>query len=329
MKQKLYLLAGFIFGGIFLYISTKDLNLSDFNYVFEHLNTWWILPLILAGTLFIISKAYRWKLLLQPVYNANLNELYSSIMIGSSVGYTISVYIGEVVRTFCFAKQCNVSKSSVLATIILERFFDLFILLIFFGIALIYTSELPFDGVKIGYIFTLMGLILFTLMMFAVFQTDQCLKVVHFLSSWLPVEIQKKVVKQINLGILGLHSLKSPVLLMEVILTSLIVWIFIAIANHSALLVVGVEAPFYASFLIMGLVVVGLSLPNPPGSIGIVEWCYVMGLRPYGIDTAAALAAAVVFHVIFYSAVILIGLLYARHMNLSLRQAAKQASSSE
>jgi uncharacterized protein (TIRG00374 family) len=329
MKRKLYLLAGFILGAVFLYIATKDLKLSDFHYVYEHFNGWWIIPLILGGTLFFILKAYRWKLLLRPVYEADINELYSSIMIGSSVGYMISVYLGEVARTFCFAKQCNVSKSSVLATIILERLFDLLILLLFFGIALIYTSEMPFDGVKIGYTFTVMGLILFTLMMFAVFQTDLCLKVVHFFSRWMPVEFQKKVIKQIDLGILGLHSLKSPILLAEVIVSSLIGWIFMAIANYSALLVVGIEAPFYASFLIMGLIIVGLSLPNPPGSIGVVEWCYVMALRPYGVETAAALGAAVVFHVIFYSAVILIGFLYARHMHLTLRQAAKQASSSE
>lgn len=329
MKEKIYLILGLILGGLFLYLVTKDLKMSDFEYVKEHLNAWWLIPMLVASALFFIIKAVRWKLLLHPVYEANIKELYSPIMIGSSVGYIISVYLGEVVRMFCFAKQSNISKSSILATIILERLFDLFILLIFFGIALIYTSDLPFDGAKMGYIFTLMGAVLFALLLFAVFQTDRCLKLAHFLFQWLPHEIQKSIIKEIDLGILGLHSLKRPALFGSIVATSLIGWIFMAIANYSALLVVGIKAPFYSAFLIMGLVVVGLSLPNPPGSIGILEWCYVMGLKPYGVDTGAAFAAAIVFHLFVYSGVIFVGILFARKVHLTLRQVAKEASSNE
>jgi uncharacterized protein (TIRG00374 family) len=329
MKNKVYLLLGIALGALFLYIATKDLKWNDFEYALENLNAWWVLPMLLGGALFFIMKAVRWKLLLQPVYKASSKEVYSSMMIGSSVGYAISVYLGEIVRTLCFAKQSKIRKSSIFATILLERLFDLFILLLFFGIALIYTAELPFDAVKIGYSFTILGFTLFSLMMFAVFQTNKCLSAVHFLSKWLPHEVQKKFIQHIDNGILGLHSLKSPLLLTQVIVTSLLGWLFMAASNYAAFLVVGIDAPFYAAFLIMGLIVVGLSLPNPPGSIGIVEWCYVMGLKPYGIDTGAAFAAAVVFHILFYASVILVGSLYGRQLHVSLRQAAEEASAVE
>ncbi len=329
MKEKIYLFIGLIIGVISLYIAVKDIKISDFDYVMGHLNAWWILPMLICASLFFVCKALRWKLLLQPIYKANTKELYSSIMIGSSVGYILSVYLGEVVRAFCFAKQCNVNRSSVIASVLLERLFDLFILLLFFGIALIYTPDLPFDTTNVGYAFTLMGATLFAIMMFAVFMTDKCLKIVHFCFSWLPNEMRHQLVKQVDLGILGLHSLKSPKLLFGVLAISLTGWLFMASTNHIAMLVVGIDQPIYASFLIMGLIVVVMSLPNPPGSIGVIEWCYVVSLRAYGVDSAAAFAAAIVFHVFLYTGVIVTGFYYAKKMHLSLRQAAEEASDNE
>jgi uncharacterized membrane protein YbhN (UPF0104 family) len=93
--------------------------------------------------------------------------------------------------------------------------------------------------------------------------------------------------------------------------------------------VVGVSVPIYASFLIMGLIVVGMSLPNPPGSIGIIEWCYVVGLKPYGVDSGAAFASAIVFHLFLYASVILVGFVFAKRLHLTIRQAATDAASSE
>jgi uncharacterized membrane protein YbhN (UPF0104 family) len=72
-------------------------------------------------------------------------------------------------------------------------------------------------------------------------------------------------------------------------LWSLIYWI----ANGMGMWVLargmGLDVSVVGAFATMGIVAVGITLPNTPGLVGQFQWFTALGLSLYGIDKADAL----------------------------------------
>jgi hypothetical protein len=63
-----------------------------------------------------------------------------------------------------------------------------------------------------------------------------------------------------------------------------------------------------------------LSLPSAPGFFGTVELCFVLGLKPYGIDAGQAFSAGIFYHVLAYVSVTGSGLFFLHRLGGSFRQ---------
>lgn len=104
--------------------------------VFKEANYGWVFLALVLAFLSHLSRAYRWKFLLEPLgYSPRLNIMYHSVMIGYVLNLTIP-RSGELARAAYFSKYEKTSPDRIFGTIIVERVVDLLMFGLVFAIAL-------------------------------------------------------------------------------------------------------------------------------------------------------------------------------------------------
>ena len=104
-------------------------------------NPYWLLLSIVIALISHLSRAYKWKFMLETLgYKTSLGVRFSSIMIGyvANLGIPRS---GELLRAVTVSKYENIPVQKVIGTVITERLLDLVMLII----CLLYTSPSPRD----------------------------------------------------------------------------------------------------------------------------------------------------------------------------------------
>ena len=96
----------------------------------ERANYWWIALSMFLGILSHLSRAYRWKYLLQPLnYNPRFLNSFFSVM----TGYLINLLVprlGEITRCGVMSRYEKIPFNKLFGTVIAERIADLTILTI-------------------------------------------------------------------------------------------------------------------------------------------------------------------------------------------------------
>jgi uncharacterized protein (TIRG00374 family) len=94
-------------------------------------------PLLLAGVVAAsvvtyVLRSWRWGELLAPLARVPFGDLFSATVVGFMAGLAIP-RAGEILRPYLVARRHPVSTAAGVATIILERLFDLVTVLLLFG----------------------------------------------------------------------------------------------------------------------------------------------------------------------------------------------------
>ena len=126
---------------IYLSDIQPEITKEDFIASFRNVNYFWIFLALLIALLSHLSRAYRWKYLLEPLnIKPKLSLMYHSVMIGYIINLTIP-RSGEVARAAYFSKYQNSSSEKVFGTIVVERVIDL----LMFGLVFLITIFLQTD----------------------------------------------------------------------------------------------------------------------------------------------------------------------------------------
>ena len=132
-------------------------------------------------------------------------------------------------------------------------------------------------------------------------------------------------IKHLEQGIKGLHSLAHPRLFIQIAFISLIQWFFMSLGAYLIMLSVGIHVPLYASFITVAAVAFGIILPSSPAQIGVVEFCFIISLKIFGIPQEQALAAALLYHFFLYTTVIFSGVFFLKQMGISIAKTKERA----
>ena len=116
------------------YIALRNI---DYNILLDTLvnaNYWWVLVTIPIMMISHWLRAMRWKTMLSPVIEKpSLWNMFSAVMIGYAVNNVIPKG-GELLRPIVYSRREKVPLSTVMASIIVERFFfDAIMVLLFFA----------------------------------------------------------------------------------------------------------------------------------------------------------------------------------------------------
>lgn len=305
-------LLGIVVSAILLVWSFYDVDLEPLIKTFSNISLWAVLLMVICIGLFFVFKIKRWTYLLRPIGQFSSTTLVPSTIIGTAVNYVFFGYIGEFVRTWILSKETSTNKSPILMSIVMERIFDLWTLLLFLGIASYLSPTLSPYVASLGYFAAGLGLLATLFAGFLVFFSIPQWFFGLFPGSW-----QERIKAEVVKCTTGLRSIAHPQLILFIVAASLLQWSFMCASNWMATIAVGITIPPWALFGPMGLMILGMTLPSTPGQLGVIEISYVLGLLPWGVSKEQALAAGLLFHLILYLSVITTAFIISRKLNIS------------
>ena len=329
-KHLFSMLLGIAISVLFLWFAVKDVDTASLKTAFSGTALWPAIPLLFSLALFYWLKAVRWCSLLKPVKTLTTRQVLPALMVGFAGNNLLPAHAGELIRVYLLGQQHQLSKSAILASVILERLLDVVAVLILVATTLYASSknypELIY-GAYVAGVTTISALTLVTV--YARWTQKSISFLDGLMMSWVKPVWRQRLLNQLEMAANGLQVVKQPSALVRVLTNSVIQWLAMALCIYIAITALQIQVPIYASILVMGLIVAGLSLPSAPGFFGTIELCFVLGLKPYDIDAAHAFSAGIFFHLLAYISVTTTGLIYLQRFggNLGKIQNAAKTSS--
>ncbi|MFC1825730.1 lysylphosphatidylglycerol synthase transmembrane domain-containing protein [Thermodesulfobacteriota bacterium] len=128
---------------LFIYLALRKVDLPRMWLVMRSADLLPLLMVIFITLLQYIIRAWRWGILLEPIGKTGFLTRLSSIHIGFAANFLLPARLGEFIRANTLGQKENISGSSTFGTIVVERLFDGFTLLLFLLIGLVFTSFPP------------------------------------------------------------------------------------------------------------------------------------------------------------------------------------------
>ena len=330
-----------------LFALTVDLGrmadaLGDANYVF-------LAPGLASYLVSIYFRTLRWQVLLQHLREIRMRRLFPVVVVGYMANNLLPMRLGEVVRSYYLGEREGISKTSSLATILVERVMDALTLLFFIAaIALFIPLGDVAEGLsqRFGVDRTLLVAALSVpfivsfgvLLLFAIFPTRTRATAVLLIRR-LPGRLEVPARGLMDMFLEGLVPLRSPRTLTIVFLLSVPIWIFEA----GLFLFVGMSFGLDDVYdhlgelaLVAGLVTaisnIGGSVPAAPGGIGLFELFTreTLVLLPLAaVDRSVAAGFAAVVHAVLLLSMIVLGQAFLWSAHISFRRLSQAGRAEE
>jgi uncharacterized protein (TIRG00374 family) len=323
MNWKFWL--GTVISALFLYLAFHNV---DLHLIYHSIQSTSIPLIITVGFLTVILyliRALRWFHLLEPIKKIGLGSLFSSTVIGFAANCVLPARIGEFIRANYIGRIERISKSSSLGTIVVERLFDTFTILLIFAFVMLF-MDFPKQWASAGRALRTGGLFLSFLFLgstaFLVAlkkKTQTFLTVVEKALFFLPKKPRHKLITLLDGFSKGLVLVKGPSKLIAVIFYSLVLWGLSVVQIYVLGLSMGLSLPFMAPFFILVLLCFSVVLPSAPGYIGTFHVACQYGLIFYGFSRANALSMAIILHAVGFIPTVLLGLLLFSLHHIPLR----------
>ena len=306
---------GLLISALFLYLAFRQTDLTATWGVIREADISLLILVVTITFLQYIVRAWRWRIFLDPVQETCFPSRLSSLIIGFAANCILPARLGEFIRANYMGHTSGISRSTAFGTIVIERLFDGFTLLLVLLIGLLATTfpkELQsYSGsLRMTGLIIFLGYVLLVLLLAGFkYRADLFLKLLERLLFFLPVSLTSKIIRIIRNFTAGLVLLKDCRGWITAVFFSLLVW---SLSLYQIMLIeqsIGLNLPFISAFLILAMASFGVMIPSAPGYIGTFHLAVQYGFLFYGIGKEEALSAAILWHAGFYFPTILFGLI--------------------
>ncbi|MEO0896554.1 MAG: lysylphosphatidylglycerol synthase transmembrane domain-containing protein [Bacteroidota bacterium] len=256
------------FGILLLYLALKDISWDEFTETVRNANLGWLLFSMAIGGFSHYIRGVRWGMQYRAFgYNPSNLRLFSAVMFGYLVNQAIPRG-GEVARCSILIKSDKIPFAKSVGSVVVERVFDLLILVILIGVAFVLEidvlesmlSEFFPNGVSgVGLLAIIGGVGLTGLVSYFAFRK-------HFLN----IPLFKKLddfVMNLFKSALSVKDIEKPWLF---IVYTIIIWVCYILMTYVAFFALEEVANLDINLLYFSVIVtviggIGMALPSPGG----------------------------------------------------------------
>lgn len=316
-----------IIGGIislvFMYLALRKVDYSDLWTTLQGARWSYLIPniVLVVGVMFI--RAWRWQLILRPIARIPFARVYSSTMIGFMANNVLPARLGEIARAVSLGLKTGISRSATLATIIVERIYDSFVLLAFLWLVFAFSQLSTHTEVAriryLGWIFLCVNVALVLILILLQFRNASVVRFVERVTRKMSPRVQavsREITEKFARGLRVHHNWPTTV---GVAVSSLVIWIIMGFSNYFVFLALGFHLPWEASFVVLVVVSLMISIPSTAGFVGVYHWATQISLQVYGLSPSEAVAVAIVLHAAQYIPITVLGFYHLRREHLRLR----------
>ncbi len=293
------------------------------------------IPLLLlafaANTISVLLRIIRWWTFLRPAGSPSLGLAMQAGIAGVGLNNVLLANGGEAARVVFLSSASGVPSATVLATIALERMFDIvgFIVLVVAG-TLLFPLPAEMEGYRIPAMIVLV-LVLGGLGALA-YMTR------HLTPATLaerPVEIAPPVGIVARVGsffkwfVASMGALANGPRFVGALLLSLLAWVFQIVTFALAAKAAGVEVPLAASLAGLLAVNLGLVLRATPGNVGFFQFAYALTVEQFGVPRDPAIAVSLLIQTLQVIPVTVVGVALAPEFVFRKRKQTQPEESKE
>ena len=319
---------------LFLAVLLYSVDLTEVLASLREANYLYVVPGIAVYFVAVYFRAVRWRYLLSGIGDFPATRLYPVVVIGYMVNNLLPVRLGELARSYYLSQREEVSASSGLATIAVERVYDGLVLLAFAALtapALLSLGQFDpaHDAFRTGALVLapiVIVMVLGALAVLTLASSPKFLRLVGWMLKLAPPRVRPKAEELVGHFIGGLGSLRSPRRQLAVFALSLPVWLF----EGATYVFIGYSfgiSDYFESFGVLLLVMLlvtatsnlAAAMPASVGGIGPFEVVAQQTLVVLGVGPAVGAVYAGFLHLVaLWLPVNLVGLVLLWRQHLSL-----------
>jgi len=137
VSRWLKLLVGVLISLVAVSVAMKDVRLAEVLSALRRADYRGFVLVMALTLLGFWLRALRWRWLISTPRPLGLGSLFSATMIGFMANNLLPLRLGEFVRAWVLGRRERISKTTVFATVVVERVVDMITLLAIFGVALL------------------------------------------------------------------------------------------------------------------------------------------------------------------------------------------------
>jgi len=298
---------------------------EDFDGLIHQIKQVNMFGIILGCFLLVMScivRAYRWKLIMDPLEKIPLHDVFSATMVGYFGNGILAFRLGELLRAYSVTSGRKISTTQAFGTVIMERILDLLMVLLVF-VLLIPWFPFEHDGIRLAvYIFS--GITFATLLgLFLSLKFNFMGKIGEV--AVVQKGIGQKLFQALNKIFDGIVLIKNTDHSMGIVLSSILLWVFYYAVTFIILDACDLNLEIIGSgiILVLGSIVIGI--PALPGSAGTYDAAIKFSLMVvFGIASEKALTYAIVSHAVSYLPLVIIGMIYFMAGNVRIKDVKKE-----
>jgi uncharacterized protein (TIRG00374 family) len=315
--MKKNIIIGCIISGFFMFLAVRGINFSEVVRSFRSANYLYVIPILLIILLVLFFRSYRWGIILEPRIKYPQWPLFIITAIGFMTISILPARLGEFTRPLLVKQKSGIRISSTMATIVVERVFDLLTLMVVLGIVIL-TIPLPPEIFKAGLIILILVLAIFVVLLLLVGKKEFSLKIFNVLLDRLPGRIGDFIRNQLHAFIEGLEILPDVKKTLYVAFLSAIIWGLLALSCYLLFFAFGFKLSLMKAFALTVIIAIWVMLPAAPGFVGNYEYACKLALTFFGVNESEAISYAFVLHFMQMIPVIAIGLGFLPSQKISL-----------
>lgn len=294
-KRLALVIAGCILGGIFLYITFRDIPLGDLKNGISEMKLIYLIPATVLVLLCQVVRALRFGVILGPVCHLKIKSLWDLMNIWAGANMVVPARLAELVRPYLLMRD-GASFSSSFGAVMVERFFDLTGLLALLGLVLwrsphLSSSYAMFGKILLGGLICSYGIVLLILV-----RREAAQRIIDRVCSLLPHRMSAVLTRIITHLIEGMGIMTSFPRVLLIVGYSIVLWILFSSITFMFLLAFSIEAPFLVAVTIQVLMALGVALPTAPGFIGTFHAVGRYALALFSVNAVVAVSFATMYH---------------------------------
>ncbi|MFL2640048.1 MAG: lysylphosphatidylglycerol synthase transmembrane domain-containing protein [Dehalococcoidia bacterium] len=285
---------GFVIGMMFLWFTTRDINLSLFRNNISDLSLQFIMGSIGIVVLSSVVSAYRWKMLFTE-NPPRLTRLFVVENTGIGINSLAPIRIlAEPIQFAYLTVRDGYKQSQVLASLVLVRMVDLTITLITISVGLL-LSPPPHELKEV------------------IWTTSLILTIFLIIVSYISLTVNrwqyfKKFPLIVEYGKIWRGLFQEPVRLTKILFVTNIKWLLLGISGWLIAKDLGLSIDFWQLYVIILIITTIASvIPGLPSGLGPFEFASIIFLGLHGIEREASLVFALTAHLVYFLPPIIIG----------------------
>lgn len=309
-----WMLLGLLFSAVFLWVSFQGVDIEAVGKAMVASDPWWVFLAALANMANLWLRAVRWRLLLGPIRSLPCGDVFSATMIGFATNNVLPARTGELFKVYVLGEKHEMRKSSVLATVVAERLFDVTALLALTLVGLVGGFSVGADWmgaaadsatiIVVGMVVLLIAIRRWGKRIAALWKSK--LGRVRLISH----ERWANALMAFVDGLEWMTRKEMGRIVPPVVLVSILIWLCMLVNVYWALVAFQFPLSLTAAVLLLVGQSFGMLVPSGPAQLGTYQFITVALLGLLGVSQTDALGLSLVLHATRFFPTTVIGLCY-------------------